>query len=114
MLILSYNSGLNKKIQNLGETVWDIFAEPNQGIPQPQTQINPIPHYRPQQVGNNHNNIKYQYQQNVPQYSKPQIQPVSNYTNITNFTSNQTNVIQNQYQYTGVMPKMQTGYYYHQ
>ena len=114
--LVNINSGLNKKIQNLGETVWDIFVETNQGIPQPQTQINPIPHYRPQQVGNNHNNIKYQYQQNVPQYSKPQIQPVSNYTNtnITNYASNQTNVIQNQYQYTGVMPKMQTGYYYHQ
>jgi serine/threonine protein kinase len=108
--IVNINSGANKKIQNLGETVWDIFVQPNQGIPQQK----PQPQYVPQQYGNN-NHINYQHQQVVPQYSKPQVQPVSNYTNTTNYASNQTNMMpSNQYQYTGVMPKMQVGYYYHQ
>ena len=91
--LVNINSGAKQKIQNLGETVWDIFTEPNQGIPQQQQQ--PKPQYHPQQ------------------YSKPQVQPGINYTN--NYGSNQTNMMpSNQYQYPGVMPKMQMGYYYHQ
>ena len=107
--LVNINSGAKQKIQNLGETVWDIFTEPNQGIPQQQQQ--PKPQYRPQQYANN--KINYQYQHNAPQYSKPQVQPGINYTN--NYGSNQTNMMpSNQYQYPGVMPKMQMGYYYHQ
>ena len=109
--LVNINSGVNKKIQNLGETVWDIFIQPNQGIPQQQPKPQPIPQYHPQQYGNN-NHINNQYQHTGHQYGKPQVQPVSNYTNAT---SNQTNMMpSNQYQYPGVMPKMQMGYYYHQ
>ena len=108
--LVNINSGAKQKIQNLGETVWDIFTEPNQGIPQQQQQ-QPKPQYHPQQYANN--KINYQYQHNAPQYSKPQVQPGINYTN--NYGSNQTNMMpSNQYQYPGVMPKMQMGYYYHQ
>ena len=117
--LVNINTGAKPKIQNLGETVWDIFADPNQGIPHQQHQQpkpQPAPHYRPQQTGNNNNFINVQYQHN--QYSRPNIQPVSNYTNMQsnpNYGSNQINMMpSNQYQYQGVIPKMQMqgGYYY--
>ena len=98
--LVNINSGANQKIQNLGETVWDIFAEPSNATPTTDNQ--------------------YQYQ--IPQYAQPQITPVNQgpsyqgYPKTQYYGQNQINMMpSNQYQYNpGVMPKMQLGggYYY--
>ena len=90
--LVNINSGAiqNKQnVQNLGQTVWDIFAQPSQGTQNQQIGINNQIHYQVPQVQYN-----VQSQQNFQTY------PVQNYG-------------QNQYQYNnGTMPKMQMGYYY--
>ena len=90
--LVNINSGAiqNKQnVQNLGQTVWDIFAQPSQGTQNQQVGINNQIHYQVPQVQYN-----VQSQQNFQTY------PVQNYG-------------QNQYQYNnGTMPKMQMGYYY--
>ena len=98
--LVNINSGTNQKIQNLGETVWDIFAEPSNASP----------------------TTDYQYQYQIPQYAQPQITPVNQgpsyqgYPKTQYYGQNQINMMpSNQYQYNaGVMPKMQLGggYYY--
>ena len=97
---VNINSGAGNKKQNLGETVWDIFVQPNQGIQQPK------------QVGVN-NQVQYQvpqinYAQNQPSY--PAYPMAQGYQQVNMVPSN------NQYQYNnnnnGVMPKMQMGYGY--
>ena len=97
--LVNINSGANQKIQNLGETVWDIFAEPSNATPT--------------------NDYNYQYQ--IPQYAQPQITPVNQgpsyqgYPKTQYYGQNQINMMpSNPYQYnTGVMPKMQMGGYYY-
>ena len=92
--LVNINSGAiqNKQnVQNLGQTVWDIFAQPSQRTQNQQVGINNQIHYQVPQVQYN-----VQSQQNFQTY------PVQNYG-------------QNQYQYNnnnGTMPKMQMGYYY--
>ena len=92
--LVNINSGAiqNKQnVQNLGQTVWDIFAQPSQGTQNQQVGINNQIHYQVPQVQYN-----VQSQQNFQTY------PVQNFG-------------QNQYQYNnnnGTMPKMQMGYYY--
>ena len=104
--LVNINSGANQKIQNLGETVWDIFAEPTQTKP------------TTQKVTNN-----YQYQYQIPQYGQPQITPVNQgpsyqvYPKTQYYGQNQINIMpSNQYQYQyndNIMPKMQMGGYYY-
>ena len=102
--LVNINSGANQKIQNLGETVWDIFAEPTQTKP------------TTQKVTTN-----YQYQYQIPQYGQPQITPVNQgpsyqvYPKIEYYGQNQINIMPfNQYQYNdNIMPKMQMGGYYY-
>ena len=97
--LVNINSGANQKIQNLGETVWDIFAEPSNATPI--------------------NDYNYQYQ--IPQYTQPQITPVNQgpsyqgYPKTQYYGQNQINMMpSNPYQYnTGVMPKIQMGGYYY-
>ena len=86
---VNINSGAGNKKQNLGETVWDIFVQPNQGIQQPK------------QVGVN-NQVQYQvpqinYAQNQPSY--PAYPMAQGYQQVNMVPSN------NQYQYNnnGVM-----------
>ena len=102
--LVNINSGANQKIQNLGETVWDIFAEPTQTKP------------TTQKVTTN-----YQYQYQIPQYGQPQITPVNQgpsyqvYPKTQYYGQNQINIMpSNQYQYNdNIMPKMQMGGYYY-
>ena len=91
--LVKIDSGAKQGIQNLGQTVWDIFAQPNQGVNM--------------QTGTN----------NYLQYGQNEIQNYQNYPNNQAYGQNQINMNpSNQYQYpyqnTGNMPKMQMGYYY--
>ena len=91
--LVKIDSGAKQGIQNLGQTVWDIFAQPNQGVNM--------------QTGTN----------NYLQYGQNEIQNYQNYPNNQAYGKNQINMNpSNQYQYpyqnTGNMPKMQMGYYY--
>lgn len=91
--LVKIDSGAKQGIQNLGQTVWDIFAQPNQGVNK--------------QTGTN----------NYLQYGQNEIQNYQNYPNNQAYGQNQINMNpSNQYQYpyqnTGNMPKMQMGYYY--
>ena len=104
--LVNINSGANQKIQNLGETVWDIFAEPTQTKPTTQKVT-----------------TDYQYQYQIPQYGQPQITPVNQgpsyqvYPKTQYYGQNQINIMpSNQYQYQyndNIMPKMQMGGYYY-
>ena len=102
--LVNINSGANQKIQNLGETVWDIFAEPTQTKPTTQKVT-----------------TDYQYQYQIPQYGQPQITPVNQgpsyqvYPKTEYYGQNQINIMpSNQYQYNyNIMPKMQMGGYYY-
>ena len=102
--LVNINSGANQKIQNLGETVWDIFAEPTQTKPTTQKVT-----------------TDYQYQYQIPQYGQPQITPVNQgpsyqvYPKTEYYGQNQINIMPyNQYQYNdNIMPKMQMGGYYY-
>ena len=92
-VFVKIDSGAKQGIQNLGQTVWDIFAQPNQGVNM--------------QTGTN----------NYLQYGQNEIQNYQNYPNNQAYEKNQININpSNQYQYpyqnTGNMPKMQMGYYY--
>ena len=104
--LVNVNSGANIKIQNLGETVWDIFAQPakpqtfpNKNNQYPQQYQNPqTPNYQnyPKSQGHHHNQGNQMNKINIP--------PPQQYQN----------QYQNQYPHGGVMPKMQmqNGFYY--
>ena len=104
--LVNVNSGANIKIQNLGETVWDIFAQPakpqtlpNKNNQYPQQYQNPqAPNYQnyPKSQGHHHNQGNQMNKINIP--------PPQQYQN----------QYQNQYPHGGVMPKMQmkNGFYY--
>jgi serine/threonine protein kinase len=108
--LININSGAGNKKQNLGETVWDIFVQQNQGFQQPQ-----------KQVGVN-NQVQYQVPQiNYAPNPNPSYQTYQGYPQVQAYGQNQINVVpaNNQYQYNnnnnnnkGVMPKMQMGYHY--
>ena len=103
--LININSGANnnQKIKNLGETVWDIFIQPNQG--------NNLQH-----VGTNNNQIHYQVPQ-VQQYVVPQGQNYQVYPKTQGYGQNQINVMpySNQYQNNNNNygnPSNQVNYYY--
>ncbi len=103
--LININSGANnnQKIKNLGETVWDIFIQPNQG--------NNLQH-----VGTNNNQIQYQVPQ-VKQYVVPQGQNYQVYPKTQGHGQNQINVMpySNQYQNNNNNygnPSNQVNYYY--
>ena len=103
--LININSGANnnQKIKNLGETVWDIFIQPNQG--------NNLQH-----VGTNNNQIHYQVPQ-VQKYVVPQGQNYQVYPKTQGYGQNQINVMpySNQYQNNNNNygnPSNQVNYYY--
>ena len=103
--LININSGANnnQKIKNLGETVWDIFIQPNQGNNQ-------------QHVGVNNNQIHYQVPQ-VQQYIVPQGQNYQVYPKTQGYGQNQINMMpySNQYQNNNNNygnPSNQVNYYY--
>ena len=94
--IVNINSGPIKK-QNLGETVWDIFAQPTGEVKIPT---------------NNNINNQYNYQIQQPNYNS---NPITDYSNNQVYGQYQNMMPQYQNQYppnTGAMPKMQMGYHY--